>query len=142
LAVIKKLRRSLRLIEREALTVVFGRSGLGKTSLLRAGVIPQLGESQYFPIALRLDYSGKTLSPVEQLKELVREAAHQGGIQLENDPIDTPNATLWEFFHTAELWSPRNDQLTPILFIDQFEEVFTIGATSTPPLNFLSNSAT
>jgi hypothetical protein len=116
-----------RLIEREALTVVFGRSGLGKTSLLRAGVIPQLRESLYFPIALRLDYSGQGLSPVQQLKALAREAALVAGVQLENDPQDDPDATLWEFFHTAEFWSPRNDQLTPILLIDQFEEVFTIG---------------
>lgn len=116
-----------RLIEREALTVVFGRSGLGKTSLLRAGVIPQLRESLYFPVALRLDYSGQGLSPVQQLKALAREAAQAAGIQLENDNRDDPDATLWEFFHTAEFWSPRNDQLTPVLLIDQFEEVFTIG---------------
>src|SRR5882672_11733919 len=58
----------LRLIERESLTVLFGRSGLGKTSLLRAGVIPALRETAYFPVILRLDYSGHGLEPVEQLK--------------------------------------------------------------------------
>jgi hypothetical protein len=47
----------LRLIQREALTIFFGRSGSGKTSLLRAGVIPELRELAYFPVALRFDWS-------------------------------------------------------------------------------------
>jgi len=117
----------LRLIDREALTVVFGRSGLGKTSLLRAGVIPHLRESAYFPVALRLDYSNRGLTPVEQVKAFVKEAAVAAGLGVENDSNDTPETTLWEFFHIAEFWSSRNDLLTPILLIDQFEEVFTIG---------------
>jgi hypothetical protein len=117
----------LRFIERDALTVVFGRSGLGKTSLLRAGVIPQLRELAFLPIGLRLDFSGQGLSPARQVMELAREAALVNRLVLENDPGDAPDLTLWEFFHTAEFWSPRNDQLTPVLVIDQFEEVFTIG---------------
>ena len=56
----------LRLIQRETLTVLFGRSGLGKTSLLRAGVFPRLRPDGYFPVVLRLDYSPHAASPVEQ----------------------------------------------------------------------------
>jgi len=131
----------LRLIDRDALTVVFGRSGLGKTSLLRAGVIPQLQNTAYFSIALRLDYSGQGLSPVKQLIALAREAARAAGFALENDLFDNPEITLWEFFHTVEFWSPRNDQLKPILFIDQFEEVFTIGRNVTAAAEFLEQLA-
>jgi hypothetical protein len=131
----------LRFIERDALTVVFGRSGLGKTSLLRAGVIPQLRELAFFPIGLRLDFSGQGLSPARQVMELAREAALVNRFVLENNPGDAPDLTLWEFFHTAEFWSPRNDQLTPVLVIDQFEEVFTIGHNIREVAEFLEQLA-
>jgi hypothetical protein len=137
----REIAEVLRMIEREALTVIFGRSGLGKTSLLRAGVIPQLQESAYFPIALRLDYSDRRLSPVQQLITLARDAAHAASVELENDPAETPDLTLWEFFHSVEFWSPRNDQLKPILFIDQFEEVFTIGRNVGVAAEFLEQLA-
>jgi len=131
----------LRLIERDALTVVFGRSGLGKTSVLQAGVIPQLQGAAYFPIAFRLDYSGQRLSPVKQLIARAREAALASGLELEEDPGEDADTTLWEFFHTIEFWSPRNDQLKPILFIDQFEEVFTIGRNVRAAAEFLEQLA-
>jgi len=137
----REIAEVLRLIERDALTVVFGRSGLGKTSVLQAGVIPQLQGAEYFPIAFRLDYSAQRLTPVKQLIARAREAAHAGGLELENDPVETPDATLWEFFHTIEFWSPRNDQLKPILFIDQFEEVFTIGRNVKAAAEFLEQLA-
>ena len=43
-----------RLIEREPLTVLFGQSGLGKSSLLNAGVFPFLRRAGYLPVYLRL----------------------------------------------------------------------------------------
>lgn len=136
----------LRLIERETLTVLFGRSGLGKTSLLRAGVIPRLRMQGYLPVILRLDYSGTGLPPVEQVKALVIEQARNAGMDLEDQPIADPllkpeGRTLWEFFHTVEFWGPRNDRFTPILIFDQFEEVFTIGRGVQEAYDFLEQLA-
>src|SRR4029079_13293893 len=37
--------------------------------------------------------------------------------------------SLWSFFHRreAELWSARNRPVTPVVVLDQLEEIFTLG---------------
>ena len=131
-----------RLVQRETLTVLFGRSGLGKSSLLRAGVMPRLREQGFFPVTLRLDFSERgDLTPVEQVKALTLAAAKQAGVEAENLPEDAAGLTLWEWFHTVEFWGPRNDPVTPILALDQFEEVFTLGRNLTRTDEFIEGFA-
>ncbi len=123
-----EINEMVRLVQRETLTVLFGRSGLGKSSLLRAGVMPRLREQGYFPVTLRLDFSERAeVSPGEQVKALTVAAARAVGIAPEGIPDDAAKLTLWEWFHAVEFWGPRNDPVTPILALDQFEEVFTLG---------------
>ena len=43
-----------RLLKRETLTVLFGQSGLGKTSLLQAGLFPQMRQADFLPVYIRL----------------------------------------------------------------------------------------
>lgn len=69
----------LSLVEHQALTVVYGKSGLGKTSLLRAGVFPRLRGAGLVPIRVRLafglDEHGGALPPlVAQVRARLREA--------------------------------------------------------------------
>ena len=45
-----EIRDLTRRAERNPLTVLFGQSGLGKSSLLQAGVIPRLRAASYWPI--------------------------------------------------------------------------------------------
>ena len=59
--------------------------------------------------------------PVRAIFEGVADAAKRQGVEYE--PGD--QASLWHFFKTAECW--RTDQLlTPVLVLDQFEELFTL----------------
>ena len=53
----------LRLISLAPLTVVYGKSGLGKTSLLQAGLFPLLRTARYVPVYLRLDFSDAVKDP-------------------------------------------------------------------------------
>ncbi len=116
----------LRLIKREPLTVLFSRSGLGKTSLLRAGVFPKLREQECLPIYVRLDYS----LIAEPLADQVMTAISKAVIESECEaPERAAGQTIWEYFHgkNADFWSKKNSPVMPVLVFDQFEEIFTLG---------------
>src|SRR5271155_1618525 len=52
-----KINELYRRVTRKALTVLYGQSGLGKTSLLHAGLFPVLRKDGMLPVAIRLDYA-------------------------------------------------------------------------------------
>jgi WD40 repeat protein len=116
----------LRLIRRDTLTVLFGQSGLGKSSLINAGASPRLRAEDYFPIYLRLDFSDAGRDVLEQVWTTIASSCREHAVDA---PAPAPGETLWEFFHRRDthFWSARNRLLTPVLFFDQFEEIFTLG---------------
>lgn len=133
----------VRLVQRDQLTVVFGRSGLGKTSLLRAGVIPRLREEGFLPVIKRVIYSPSASTPARQIRDELFKAAAAASIDIEEtgSPAHLPQEreeTLWELFHRCRFWGPRNDMLIPVLILDQFEEVFTSGRLSPHTDDFLA----
>ena len=60
-----------RRVQRKLLTVLFGQSGLGKTSILRAGIVPRLRPQGYCPVYVRIDYGREAPSPAEQIKQAI-----------------------------------------------------------------------
>lgn len=111
------------LVDTNCLTIVFGKSGIGKTSLIKAGLISELQKNFYFPIYVRVDFNSSK-SPLAQVRELVTQkiATYDRNNILWNDE------TLWEFFHNVKI----NDGLVvPVLILDQFEELFTLGDDET-----------
>ena len=58
--------------ERNPLTVLFGQSGLGKSSLLQAGVFPRLRANSYWPIYVRLDHGPGAPTPTEPCRSAGR----------------------------------------------------------------------
>src|SRR5205809_7397332 len=61
-----------RLVRQETLTVFFGKSGLGKSSILRAGLAPLLRESEFVPVYIRLNHA-ETAPPLEDQVEVAIE---------------------------------------------------------------------
>jgi WD40 repeat protein len=119
----------LRLLRRDLVTVLYGLSGLGKSSLLCAAVFPPLRTENGLPIHLRIDHDETSAHPVEQVLAAIRREAEKAGVEAPGGGVET----LWEYFHRADavFWSPKHDIVTPVLVFDQFEELFTLG-TSTP----------
>ena len=114
----------VRLIEAHRALSLYGRSGLGKSSLLQAGVSPLLRTRGYLPVIARLDLDSTSESPWDQLARLLHEAALAQG--LEHQP-KADGDTLWMHLHREEfgIWTADNQLRTPVFLIDQFEEVFS-----------------
>lgn len=121
----------LRLLDRDILTVLFGASGLGKTSLLKAGVFPELRKRRMLPVYLRLDHEEHAPPLPEQILLGIARAATESA-EIVECPVFAPGQSLWENFHrkNALLWSAHHEIITPVVVLDQFEEIFTRGRQS------------
>jgi len=116
-----------RRVQRKNLTVLFGQSGLGKTSLLRAGLVPRLRNEGFCPVYVRVDYSPESPSPAEQIKQAIfRATAAAGAWTRPGAAIE--GESLWAFMHHRGdlLRDAEGRTLLPLLIFDQFEEIFTL----------------
>src|SRR5947208_4140109 len=87
-----------RRVQRKPLTILFGQSGLGKTSILRAGLVPRLRPEGYCPVYVRIAYGADAPSASEQIKQAIfRETRALG--QWTQVGIAVEGESLWEFLH-------------------------------------------
>lgn len=108
-------------------TVLFGPSGTGKTSVIRAGVFPKLRQMHFLPVYIRFVHDC-TISYPEQIYGAIRKSADEHGVdvtQTTNYIHDKCNS-LWEYFHCNEFWGKDDYPVIPLIVIDQFEELFTL----------------
>ncbi|NDB26093.1 MAG: ATP-binding protein, partial [Gammaproteobacteria bacterium] len=116
-----------RRVQRKQLTVLFGQSGLGKTSILNAGVVPRLRAEGYCPVYVRVDYGSSAPPPAEQIKQAVFRATAGSGAWTRPGSAER-GESLWEFLHHRddELRDAEGCSVIPLLIFDQFEEIFTL----------------
>jgi hypothetical protein len=116
-----------RRVQRKLLTVLFGQSGLGKTSILRAGLVPRLRGHGYCPIYVRIDYGREAPEPAEQIKQAIQVYARRAG-EWTQVGVAVEGESLWEFLHHRDdvLRDESGATLIPLLIFDQFEEIFTL----------------
>ncbi|HEX5961680.1 MAG TPA: hypothetical protein VFY97_10610 [Rhodanobacteraceae bacterium] len=117
-----------RRVQGKNLTILFGQSGLGKTSLLRAGVVPRLRPEGYCPVYVRIDYAPGSPAPAEQIKRAIFRATEAAGVWARPGSA-VEGESLWEFLHHRGdlLRDADGKPLLPLLIFDQFEEIFTLG---------------
>ncbi len=117
-----------RLVQLENLTVLYGKSGTGKSSLLNAGVIPKIkAETDMLPVRVRFNAykEGNTFAPPAETARL----SVRGGvasIQTFLDKLIAGENTLWH--DVKEHFIRHKGQKGLLLVIDQFEELFTYPA--------------
>lgn len=132
------------LIKNDALTLLFSRSGTGKSSIIKAGIFPVLkAEYEFFPVYIHLndvavkETSAKNLCDfvikrsLEDIKEYFSTKENFTIVSPENSK---PHS-LFEFTHNLQIVgndkSSAADELPivylikPVYFFDQFEEIFT-----------------
>ena len=116
-----------RRVQRKLLTILFGQSGLGKTSILRAGLVPRLRPEGYCPVYVRLDYGRESPLPSEQIKQAILRTTATAG-NWSQPGVSQTGETLWEFLHHRDdvLRDDAGRTLIPLLIFDQFEEIFTL----------------
>ena len=133
-----------RMVRREVLTTVFAPSGTGKTSLLCAGLFPKLRKEKFLPVWVRLDHSDSVMDHGRYIIDRIEDAANVRGLEVAS--IVPPQVALddemfWEYMHRIELWDDQNNLVTPVVVLDQFEEVFTVGRSISKTNDFLCELA-
>jgi len=118
-------------------TVIYGPSGTGKTSIIKAGIFSLARKDNLLPVYIRLNHESSE-SYATQIIQKVRNALTEIEGEIENliEPICDKECSLWEFFHSNEFWNKENYPLTPLIIIDQFEEIFTLTKDKTAINNF------
>jgi hypothetical protein len=91
-------------ITTERVFVLYGRSGLGKTSLLLAGTFPELVRRGFLPVYCRV-----LESPLGDVTEALSKALQMSISQMASAAVETL----------------KKKEVRPILVLDQFEEIFT-----------------
>ena len=132
----REIEEMLRLLGRRVLAVLFGPSGIGKSSLLQAGLFPRLAAEGYLPVYVRLDYAQAAPPFRQQVVAHIRTALAAKNIS-EEETGAVEDATVWEYLYAAEFYNKRKLPVTPVLCFDQFEEVFTIGQRTRISAEFL-----
>lgn len=123
----------LQLVRAEQLVVLFSKSGLGKSSLLSAGLFPKLTPLGFRPIRVRFQQENTRANPepgsstpllvlLATIQEQWVAAYQQAGVPVPdiNIPYDAVNPRLWEQMQAR----PFPGGIVPVLVFDQFEEFF------------------
>ncbi len=117
------------LLTQEKLTILFGKSGYGKTSLLNAGVRPLLVEKSakskrhYHPVSIRFNASNGEETLLEKFRRQFDQAATAIGMVPATHGVALPN-TLWGIVR-GHAFPTGSQAAVFVLLFDQFEEFFT-----------------
>ena len=119
----REAQRLLGLMQNQQLTVLYGRSGYGKSSLLNAAVLPKMEKDGYQVINVRLGAwtPQSTNTPLRGTVQAIAEDPSNLEKTILDDLIQWDNS-LWYYTKTYGINSGHNK----LLFVfDQFEELFT-----------------
>lgn len=107
-------------------TLLYGKSGIGKSSILNAGIIPAARRNGYVPVLVRLSHKGKH-SYLHQIKEIIINATNPS-VEIREVVAckDASQESLYEFFHRNTFHTTDGKRVKLLIIFDQFEEIFTL----------------
>ena len=117
----------LRLIENNLVVTMYGRSGIGKSSLLQAGVFPALKDREFYPLIVRFNSSDIKDTLSETLWETIIEKLKSAGIEYKSVgkpyvPDYNDVLVLRKLFASGRFTRKKDEEITPVVVFDQFEE--------------------
>lgn len=144
-------------------TLLHGKSGIGKSSLLNAGIFPVARRHGYLPVIIRLSH--KDAEPyLQQVKNAIaramcpeilehldvkEDAEVRERLKLELAkritevvPCKNPEKeSFYEYFHRHTFHGPDGERLKFLIVFDQFEEIFTLQDKEIQKKNFFAGLA-
>lgn len=129
-------------------TLLYGKSGIGKSSILNAGILPAARRHGFLPVLVRLSHKDKH-SYLSQIEQSILNALLSYGndtnfsaYSSSNDnfssgeiihlikeivPCKNPKLeSLYEYFHRHTFHASDGERLKLLIIFDQFEEIFTL----------------
>lgn len=120
-------------------TVLYGKSGIGKSSIINAGVFPIARREGLFPIPIRLKHD-KDTSYIAQIKAAFLESGI--GIKELLPAINEQEESLWEYLHRHLFFNVgTKEPVRSLIVLDQFEEIFTLQQNESKKKDFFSELA-
>lgn len=130
-------------------TLLYGKSGIGKSSILNAGILPAARRNGYMPVLIRLSHKENNNYLFQIYEAIV------SSMQLsdeDNDKIrnqirevvqckDKQSETLYEFFHRHTFHDKDGRRIKLLIIFDQFEEIFTLQSDEAKKRDFFAQMA-
>ena len=128
-------------------TLLYGKSGIGKSSILNAGIIPAARRHGFLPIMVRLSHKEQQFSYLQQIKYAVEQNILQvvadlsKGIREVVACKDEKEETIYEYFHRHTFHNERGERIKLLIIFDQFEEIFTLQSSEVKKKRFFAELA-
>lgn len=148
-------------------TLLYGKSGIGKSSILNAGILPAARRNGFLPVLVRLSHKQNVARPyLVQIKNAIAsailpistdESGNQislsaGEQEIRNIELarrirsvvackDAEKESLYEFFHRHTFHNEDESRIKLLVIFDQFEEIFTLQEDETKKKQFFSELA-
>ena len=121
------------MVNNNLLITLYGKTGIGKTSILNAGVFPLLRSQNYFPVSVRIGNVDDNDVPLARriIDSILEELEQAGGYIKTNHPdvIESSSTAvdyLWKYFCTTTFYNKIGEEIFPVVALDQFEEIFLL----------------
>ncbi len=124
----KEIEKLLELVVQRRFTALVGVSGSGKSSVVFAGLVPQLEESHWQVIECRPESHPFNRLAVALVKLLTSDKLEQA-IKLKTLEEELPTGEKITLSHVVQIWQEES-QKRLLLIIDQFEELYTANSTA------------